>query len=256
MNSKGSFPRIIIAFFILCSSILLITHGELLSLAGVYTIAFLGVMTLFAIGNLILKETRTELKRTYSAPILMVVPAFLATTVGIVGNIRIDQTNLTFFEMYFIPSVALVLVIVYQDYILKFLKRITQGIPRINDFITRNFNDMVEGKFIVFINNTSRIYEILDYVNRNETGWNVILVHCGDRESYKEIQDTLPVLKMAGVHPHLNITSYYEPDEFGPEVIDKVSKKFNVRKNRILIGSIHHFHKFDYDELGGVRIIF
>jgi amino acid transporter len=64
VNSKGSYPRIILLFFVLCSSILVATGGDLLSLAGVYTIAFLGVMSLFAFGNLILKETRTELKRT------------------------------------------------------------------------------------------------------------------------------------------------------------------------------------------------
>ena len=43
----------IIAFFLLCSSILILTDGDLLSLAGVYTIAFLGVMSLFAFGNLV-----------------------------------------------------------------------------------------------------------------------------------------------------------------------------------------------------------
>ena len=35
-----------------------------------------------------------------------------------------------------------------------------------------------------------------------------------------------------------------------------VSKELRVRKNRIFCGSIHHIHHFDYDELGGVRIIF
>jgi hypothetical protein len=256
MNAKGSFPRIIVGFFLLCSSILLITKGDLLSLAGVYTIAFLGVMTLFAIGNLILKETRTELKRTYSAPILVVIFAFLATAIGIVGNIRIDQANLEFFEMYFFPSIFIVFLIVYQDYVLRIFKRLTSRISWINEYIIRNFNDMIEGKFIVFIHNTDRIYEILDYVNRNETGWNIILVHCENKESFKEIEEVLPCLKKAGVHPHFKITTVFEPMPFGPEVIDKVSKKYGVRKNRIMIGSIHHFHKFDYDELGGVRIIF
>lgn len=40
--------RIIIAFALLCLSILFVTGGSLLSLAGVYTISFLGVMSLFA----------------------------------------------------------------------------------------------------------------------------------------------------------------------------------------------------------------
>src|SRR5579885_3578774 len=36
-NKRGSYPYIILIFFALCSSILLITRGNLLSLAGVYT---------------------------------------------------------------------------------------------------------------------------------------------------------------------------------------------------------------------------
>ena len=64
---RGSFPLIIVGFMILCISILYLTGGELLSLAGVYTISFLGVMTLFGIGNILLKINRPELKRTYRA---------------------------------------------------------------------------------------------------------------------------------------------------------------------------------------------
>lgn len=259
MNSKGSFPRIIISFFILCSSILLITKGQLASLAGVYTIAFLGVMSLFAIGNLILKETRTELKRTYHASIFLVVLAFFATFLGILGNIRIDVHNLQFFELYFIPSVILVLVIVYQDYILKFAMRVTRNMPFIHNYLKKNFNDLIEGKFIVFVHHIDRLHGILEYVNKNETGWNIIVVHCKSKENgkaFKEIEETIPYLQKAGVYSHFKIELVYKNKEFGPEIIDEVSSEFGVRKNRILIGSIHHFHEFNYDELGGVRIIF
>ncbi len=255
MNKKGSFPRIIIAFFLLCTSILLITRGELLSLAGVYTISFLGVMTLFAIGNLILRETRRDLKRTYSAPLFAVVAAFLATSIGIVGNILIDHENLIYFGMYFVPSVAIVLMIVFQDYLMRFFRRLTRFIPAISLYIDRNFADMIGGKFIVFIHTKSRLFDILDYIHRNEVGRNVLLVHCEDKKNFEEINAMLPILKDAGVHPHLSVTSMYVPDAFGPKIIKKLSKQYGVRINRIMIGSIHHFHAFDYDDLGGVRII-
>ena len=54
-NKRGSSYRIAIVFFLLCVSILLITRGKLSALAGVYTIAFLSVMVLFGIGNVLLK---------------------------------------------------------------------------------------------------------------------------------------------------------------------------------------------------------
>lgn len=261
-NSKGSYPRIIIAFFILCSSILVITGGNLLSLAGVYTIAFLGVMSSFAFGNLILKESRTELKRTYKAPLIFVILAFMATFMGIFGNIRIDINNLKFFELYFVPSILVVLFIIYQDYVLKFALRMTKHLPILNKLIYRKFSDLVEGRFVVFINHLHRIYPILEYINRNETGYNITLIHCASddskhhKEMTEQIKTLIPELKKAGVMPHLNIDFMQAKKPFGPELVEEISNKLHIRKNRMFIGSIHHFHAFDYAQLGGVRIIF
>ena len=47
-NRRGTTHRIIIAFFLMAVSVLLITRGELEALAGVYTLSFLAVMVLFA----------------------------------------------------------------------------------------------------------------------------------------------------------------------------------------------------------------
>lgn len=99
-NKKGSYSYIVLSFFILCTSILLLTHGELSSLAGVYTIAFLSVMSLFALGNLILRETRSELKRTYHAPIVFIGLAFFATFFGIIGNHSRTQKLLIFHALF------------------------------------------------------------------------------------------------------------------------------------------------------------
>ncbi|MEO9021482.1 MAG: APC family permease, partial [Ginsengibacter sp.] len=57
-NKRGSTPRILILFYLLCFSILFITEGELAPLAGVYTISFLSVMAFFGFGNLLLKIKR------------------------------------------------------------------------------------------------------------------------------------------------------------------------------------------------------
>ncbi len=263
INSKGSYPRVIIAFFFLCTSILLMTHGNLLSLAGVYTISFLGVMTLFAFGNLILRETRTELKRTYQAPLLFVLLAMSATLFGIFGNIRIDHGNLTYFEIYFIPAVLIVLSIVYQDAFMKFLLRSTERLHlgRFHRYILRQFKDLTSGTFVAFIHQPSRLHEILEYINRNETGHHIILVHCKDpegdgRKTYNEIKELVPQLHKAGVYPHLKLDLVYKDVPFGPEVVEDVAKEYGVHKNRIMIGSIHDTHPFDYADFQGVRIIF
>lgn len=261
-NSKGSYPRIVVVFFLLCTSILLVTHGNLLSLAGVYTIAFLGVMSLFALGNLILRETRTDLKRSYNAPIFFVVIAFFATATGIIGNIRINPQNFLYFGLYFLPALVLVLAIVFQDINVRILLRLTKHIKPIHHYLERQFSDITEQKIVAFINHVDRLHPVLKYINRNETAWNIILVHCAnhdnadDRERFQQIKEVLPYLKKAGVYPYFNIECVYKPIPFGPKAVQEVSKEYKVRPNRMMIGSIHHFHEFDYDELGGVRIIF
>jgi amino acid transporter len=59
--------RIILAFFLLRASILWITRGQIETLAGVYTISFLGVMAWFAIGSILLKIKRPKLPRHFRA---------------------------------------------------------------------------------------------------------------------------------------------------------------------------------------------
>ncbi len=261
LNSKGSHPRIIVAFFLLCTSILLLSKGNLLALAGVYTIAFLGVMSFFALGNLILKETRTDLKRTYRSSVLKVFLAFVATFFGILGNIRIDVNNLIFFELYFFPALVIVFSVMYHDYILRFLMRVTIRLPRIHNYLIKKFDNIVQGKFVVFLHNIHRLHSLLQYIDRNETGWHITIILCKDADAdnvanFKELNDTIATLAKAGVFPHLNISTIYKNKEFGPKVVAEVSRELGISTNRILIGSIHHYHPFDYDELGGVRIIY
>lgn len=261
-NKKGSYPFIIILFFLLCTSVLLITKGDLLSLAGVYTIAFLSVMSLFALGNLIMRETRTELKRTYHAPLIFVMLAFGATVAGVFGNIRISPANIEYFMVYFVPAMTVVFLFLKLDWFFQFLLRFTKYLRKIDDFVLKHFDDLTNGRFVVFIHHVNRLYEILEYINTNETGRNIVLIHCnnGDKEQYdkslKELKEVLPSLKKAGAFPHFNISVVYKNEPFGPELISKVSKEYKVRTNRVLIGSIHEEHPFDYAQLGGVRIIF
>lgn len=259
-NKRGGNPRILLGFFLLCTSIILITRGELLSLAGLYTIAFLSVMTLFAIGNLILKKQRTELKRTYSAPSIVVFIAGLFTMLGIIGNIRLDQKNLVFFEWYFIPFLLLILFVIYQDYVVKFLMQFTARIPFLNRPIEKYFKQITDGRFVVFIRHVNRLYPILEYIHKNETGLNITLVHCKNNtdseKKFKEIKQAIPVIQEAGVFPKFNIDLIDINEPFGPKVVKAISKKLGIEGNRIFIGSIHNFHDFDYDELRGSRIIF
>ncbi len=261
-NKNGSFGRIIVFFFLLCVSILLMTQGDLLSLAGMYTISFLGVMTLFALGNIILNETRTELKRTFHAPRIYVYIAMVATAVGIVGNIIINVQNLLFFAMYFFPFALLVFTVMNQEAILKtVLQKFTYD-SHFRKYLEKKFKRVISGRYVIFLSSINRLFPTIEYLVRNENNYNLTIVHCGpykkegDDKKYLRIKQTIPMLQAAGVHPYLSIETIYKNAEFGPDIINEISEELDIPKNRILIGSIHHSHDFDYDQLGGVRIIF
>ena len=105
-NKKGSSYRIIIMFFILAVSVLLITKGEVTLLAGVYTISFLSVMALFGIGNILLKVKRAALPRPEKASWLSVFVAIIAVSIALIGNIIIEpaegqSSNFTLYRLSF-----------------------------------------------------------------------------------------------------------------------------------------------------------
>lgn len=261
VNKKGSYPRIITLFFIACVSILLVTNGQLSSLAGVYAISFLAVMSMFALGNIVLKITRRSLKRLYAFPVIFVVLAFTGTFIGLIGNIVLDPQNLIYFLTYFIPTIAFVRLYVYRDSILVFLDKITINKPLLNQIIKVIFRNIVKGKYILFIHKPNRLFDTLRYIDSNETGRHILILHCKDAndkingETWKELQTMVPLMPKAGVFSHLQLELEQIDGEFGPELISKASEKYHVPKNRIFIGTIHHSHKFSYEELGGVRII-
>ncbi len=256
-NSKRSYPMIILVFFGLCTSIILITKGELLSLAGVYTISFLGVMTMFALGNLILRKNRPTLKRTYHAPILFVIVAALATFVGMLGNLAINPQNGLFFIVYFIPAICIVMAMIYRADVFKYLMHLSKLIHPLHQFFLGMYERALNPRYYIFMNHSNRLFEALTYIHENETGRHVRVVHCksDDKTEHENFRQVIPALVKAGVYSDFKIDLDYMPEEFGPEAIEHYAKKRRINKNRIFIGSIHHHHLFDYEQLGGVRII-
>ncbi len=44
--------------------------------------------------------------------------------------------------------------------------------------------------------------------------------------------------------------------KYGPEIIDSLSREFDIPKNNIFVGAPEQKHPFSMEGLGGVRIIF
>lgn len=260
-NRNQNATRIIVTFAALCISILFMTKGSLLSLAGVYTISFLGVMSLFALGNIILRTTRPDLKRTYKGPLLYSVLACSATLLGILGNVLIDPQNLVYFLIYFVPVVLVVIAMIYRDYILEGLLATTGGIPPLYRVLEPWFHHVTRPRIILFAHHPHKLFRSLEYIRRNETSRNIAIVFCkegGERSEIllKKFQKYIETFKEANVFENLNLQLVVEADlEFNPDTVRTYANRYRTNRNNIFIGQIHDSHDFTFEQLGGVRII-
>lgn len=253
----SSHPRVIWVFFLLTSSILLVTKGDLLTLAGVYTVSFLSVMTLFAGSNLILRQTREELKRPYVAPLAFVVIAFLLTCIALLGHLIFQPRTLGYFLLYFVPAVALSFGIMYRAGAYRTLARLFRHVKKLKKFFDKKANTAASDHVYIFVHHIRRLYRILRYVHENESGHRVTLIHCRQGRDLlgRELKRVIEELRLSGFFPHFKIRIECLDERFGPEAVDAYARAHHIARNKIFIGSIHKHHKFNYEEFGGVRII-
>jgi len=262
-NRRGTHHRIILTFMVLCISILYLTHGHILQLAGVYTISFLGVMTLFGIGNILLKINRPELKRTYRAGWSTVVLGVLATSVGIIGNVIIDYRFLMYFAFYFIPAALIVGLMYARIAILK------TALTLINEMLQRAFiwrekvieeiMDITNIRVVLFIRGgaLSRLSKAFDYIQRNESSRSIYVVHLYKEQNPQEEEEIIHSLKiMQELYPEFKIEVMERQGYFGPRIVETLSQELKVPKNNMFIGAPEAKHHFSLEDLGGVRVIF
>ncbi len=177
-HGNRSHIRIVLIFFALCTSILLLTRGQLLSLAGVYTISFLSVMALFTASNFILRHTRPELHRPYRAPLSFVLLAFFITLLGLMGNIALDPKNTAYFLIYFVPATTLTICVLHQRTVFHALRHTFRFFPPLHRFFEKKYEDVARDHIYVFIRHVDRLFPILNYIHQNEGGQRVTLLHC------------------------------------------------------------------------------
>ncbi len=262
-NRRGTSHRIIISFFLLCSSILLATGGSLLALAGVYTISFLGVMTLFGIGNILLKTRRKELKRTYRAGWVTIIIAVIATSLGMLGNVIIDYKNLLYFMDYFIPTALLVTIMYLRIPILKTILQVLNNLmTKVLLWRTTIIDKIIaitDQRVVLFTRggNLARLHSAFNYIVNNESSRSVVVLHLYNHPEQNEEDALKESLKpLAEIFPMLKVELVVRQGKFGPKTVEAVSKEFNVPANNIFVGAPEEKHTFSTQDLGGVRVIF
>jgi hypothetical protein len=264
-NKRKSNYTILITFFGLCISVLLITRGELGPLAGVYTISFLSVMAFFALGNFLLKSKRRKLPRPVYAGVLTVVLALTGVIIALFGNIKIHPDYLVVFLEYFIPTILVVYAMLNRIAILNLVLVAAQTfstrfrkVSVISRFTVRRLlRELHEQEFVFFTkgDNVANLNRVMAYVRENEFTTRikiVTLVKEGERVS-EDLLNDVHVLDRA--YPEIDIEFVTMHGQFGPELIDELCHKWNIPKNFMFIGSPGDRFPYQISELGGVRLI-
>ncbi len=264
-NRMGTTHWIIIAFFLLAVSVLLLTHGNLGALAGVYTISFLAVMALFGVGNILLKVKRARLPRPTIASWPSVVMAITAVAAALVGNILLNPAYLRVFLGYFVPAILIVGIMLSRIEIMRIMlfairavsEAIQKRTSRATKAIRAKIDQINSQRFVFFTRGDSiaNLNEAMLYVRRNEhtNRIRVVIVYTDRKEIPSRLEQDLAFLDEA--YTEIDIEYVEVEGEFGPALIDKLSKRWRIPKNFMFIGSPGDHFPYRLEELGGVRLI-
>lgn len=265
LNRRNAPYRIMIAFFMLSASIMLMTRGQLEALAGVYTISFLLVMALFGLGNVLLKIRRSRLPRPQRAHWLSLLIAIPAVLVALAGNVVMNPPYLGIFLEYFVPTAGLAAIMLYRVallegllYALRYLSDpLLRTIKGSSEMITRMIDRINAQEFVFFTkgDNVAILNQVMRYVTDNEHTQKLRIVTVlkeGDKVSEGLLKD-IEVLDRA--YPDVKIDFVVLHGEFGPELISKLSQEWHIPQNFMFIGSPGDHFPFRVAELGGVRLI-
>lgn len=269
-NKRGSSYRIIIMFFLLATSVLLLTEGNVKLLAGVYTISFLSVMALFGVGNILLKVRRSTIPRPEKATWVSVLVAIIAVVIALIGNILMEPkddspSNLSVFLEYFIPAIIFIIIMLNRTVLLKLVLIVIHSIFNpVRRFV---FNidkkilaliDIINNQEFVFFtkgDNIATLNKVMLYIKKNEHTKKIKIVLALD-ENEKVPENLQQEIDFLGrEYPEIKIDFTIENGKFSPSLIKELSKKWNIPINFMFIGSPSNKFPYKIEELGGVRLI-
>ncbi|MCA9285157.1 MAG: amino acid permease [Phycisphaerales bacterium] len=264
-NRRGTTHRIVVSFFVLTVSILLITAGELKALAGVYTISFLAVMALFGLGNILLKVSRAGLPRPVRASWPSVLLGIAAVVAALVGNAILNPQHLGVFLDYLIPAMLLLMIMLERIVLLKAglftVRSVVASLVRPMNALAQRFREKIEeinAQQIVFFtrgDNVANLNRVMLYIGRNEhtNRVKIVTVVADPKEVPPKLEEEIEFLDQA--YPEIDVEFVVLEGQFGPKLIQKLSKEWRIPVNLMFIGSPGDHFPYGLSEMGGVRLI-
>lgn len=269
-NERWSSYFIIIMFLFLCISILLITKWNVKLLAGVYTISFLSVMSLFWIGNVLLKIRRSKLPRPEVASWFSLFIAISLTILALIWNILMKPanwlpSNLFIFLMYFIPTIILITIMLNRIFLLKLIIHFLQLLfEPIKNFVFKSnleilnvINKINKQEFVFFTkwDSLSNLNKVMIYILENENTRRIKIVTV--LPIWTKVSKTLvqKIKFLDEEYTEIEVDFKVLHWEFSPKLIKDLSREWKIPINFMFIWSPSDKFPYSIEELGGVRLI-
>jgi amino acid transporter len=264
-NKKQAPYYILLLFLALCIAVLLSTGGNLQALAGVYTISFLSVMGLFGIGNLMLKHRRKRLPRPERATIGAVFLALIAVGTALLGNVMLNPQYVWVFAEYFVPTFLVALMMMdrsliltgFLSVILYFFRPLKRSIERLTNWTNRTIKEINDQEFVFFSkgDDIASLNRVMIYIQNNEET-NKLRIVTVENDKFKAAENLhRDIETLDRAYPDIDITYERINGSFGPELIENLSRSWNIPTNFMFIGSPGQRFQYRIEELGGVRLI-
>jgi hypothetical protein len=214
---------------------------------------------------MLLKVRRERLPRDTRAGWPTVLVAFGAVALGLVGNIVMDPVNVEIFAAYFFAVAAVVAMMFLRVKILRGLlfvvHSIVDSIQSINEHVRAKILAQVEA-----INSTAMLYftrgddpallnRAVLYVLQNEQTNRLKVVHVYTDEATIPTDLVTNLESLDHLYPEMRIDFIAVRGSFGPELIDALSRRLDIPKNQMFIGTPGDRFRHRIEALGGVRVI-
>ncbi|CAN0289149.1 unnamed protein product [Ascophyllum nodosum] len=256
---RGTQHNIIFGFFLLATSQVLILQGNITTLSGVYTFAFLGLMTLFSMGTIMLKFKRPSLPREVTVSYKTAIFGTICVIAAFIGNMISKPDVVSWFILYFM-AFGLIIVLGFQRVrLLKIALKIAgaTGFGSVSS-LKDQIHEIQDEPFVFFCKQADLyvINKAILYVRGNEHTSRLLVVHVSvDPESAKITNLAKQIEMFDTMYPKIKISLLTITGTFNPELIDWLSKELGVLKNKFFITCLDSVFKYKIQELGGVRVI-
>jgi Na+-translocating ferredoxin:NAD+ oxidoreductase RnfE subunit len=264
------------------SVLVLFTQGNVDTMAGIYTMAFLTVMILFTVGNMLIKLKRSTLPTPMRVPFPTVILAFFMMITGLVGNVMSADSRalsgfIMFGAMFFIPVLVMLNRVILMRIVSSAIRPCVIGgqengtrctricKPCCGKFIQEKIHDplvtrmiALEQKPLVFFTADDEPTTLLNailYFRKNEARKWYKFVRVFDNKSQFPANPPDIYKALGKLIPDVQIDFVATAGRFCPQMVQMISAQYKVPTNFMFMSSFGAGLEHSFMELGGLRLI-